>query len=562
MLSQLNISNFAIIENLEISFPEGLNIISGETGAGKSIIINAMNLLLGARASSHLIRKGAKEARVEGLFHISADPGLTQLLDNEGIPFEGELVIKRSISRDGRNRIQVNGTMVTLGFLSRLGGRIISISGQNEHQMLLRPEHQLLVIDQYGDLMRRRHNLSEKVRHYRSLSARLRELARQAERIKERRELAEFQVQEIERAAIREGEDEELEAEKLRLQHAHELLQGLREGYRMLYEDEGAAFSLISRTLKAVEGLARIEPRLSGVCEVLRDAEAKVEDASFSLRQLEASIELDPQRLEQVMERLKVLNELKRKYGPTLAAVRKFKEELAKTLGSAEGLEEEIKKTEKEMGGLAKEIVGEAEELATLRKGAAKDLEAKVENELRELHMAGTTFKVEFRDRREAALSKGGEGIQGIEEEGFDEVEFMIAPNVGEPLMPLSKIASGGELSRIMLALKSILATSSSVETVIFDEVDSGISGGVAEVVGEKLLALSRFHQILCITHLPQIASKGQSHFLVKKEVKSGRTCTSITQLAQEERVEEIARLLGGKKITKQAISHAREMLG
>jgi len=562
VLSQLNISNFAIIENLEISFPQGLNIISGETGAGKSIIINAMNLLLGARASSHLIRKGAREAKVEGLFHISGGTELTQLLEEEGIEFEGELLIKRSISRDGKNKVQVNGSMVTLGFLSRLGGRIISISGQNEHQILLRPDQQLLVIDQYGDLRDRRLGLAEKVRRFRALEGKVGELHQRAERLKEKRELARFQIQEIEQAAVKEGEDEELESEKRRLQHAQELLQGLGEGYRMLYEDEGAAFPLISRTLKTLESLARIEPRLAEVCEILLDVEARVEDAAFSVREMEGMIQVDPQRLEQVMERLKVLNDLKRKYGPTLADVLKCKEELLKTLDSAEGLEEEIKKTEEEMEELGTDITREAQELSSLRKAAARDLEARVENELKELHMGGTIFKVEFWDRRRSARSQGGNGIRGIEEDGLDEVEFMIAPNVGEPLMPLSKIASGGELSRIMLALKSILATTTSVETVIFDEVDSGISGAVAEVVGEKLLALSRFHQILCITHLPQIASKGESHFLVKKEVHSGRTRTSITRLDHEGRVLEIARLLGGKRITKQAVSHAREMLG
>lgn len=562
MLSQLNISNFAIIEKLEISFPPGLNIISGETGAGKSIIINAVNLLLGARASSHLIRQGAREARVEGLFHLSGDPELDQLLAREGISFDGELLIKRSISREGRNRVLINGTMVTLAFLGALGGKIISISGQNEHQMLLRAERQLQVIDEYGGLIDERDSLARKVRRYRTLRSRLQELLDNAQRVKDAQELARFQIQEIEQAGIREGEEQELEAEKLRLQHAEELLQGIREGYRLLYEEERSAYSTVSLAHKLLEGLATVEPRLKALCDSLKESLAGVEDVAFSLRDLEHGIEVDPQRLEQVLERLRVLNQLKRKYGPTLSDVLKFKENLEKTVSSAQDLDHEIEELKGELEVLAAQIREQARELSSQRKTVARELESKVERQLNDLHMGGTRFRVEFRDRSAQVQGGNGGGIEGIEEDGLDEVEFMIAPNVGESLMPLSKIASGGELSRIMLALKSILASTTSVETVIFDEVDSGISGAVAEVVGEKLEGLARYHQILCITHLPQIASKGKSHFLVKKEVVSGRTKTVITQLDQEQRVKEIARLLGGKKITKQAISHAREMLG
>ncbi len=554
MLVQLNISNFAIIKHLEIHFHRGLNIISGETGAGKSIIINAMNLLLGSRASADLIRTGSKEARVEGLFRIPLDHGIADLLQGLDIPFDGELVIKRSINREGRNRILINDSMVTLATLSRLGGLLISISGQHAHQMLLRPENHLYVLDSYAGLENERQALEDQIRQYQHIRDQISALDQELNRLKEQQELAKFQIQEIEAAQISPEEDKELMEEKRRLEHGEELLRVVAEGYKALYEDENAAFSMVSRCLTQLEKALEIDPRLKVGFEALEESLAKIEDTAFFLRDFRDQIELDPGRLDEVVERLHLLNELKRKYGSTLVEVLSFKEKLGSVVEDMAVKEAQLEELKEKASFIEKEIVDKASILSQKRRSARRRLEKAIENELQELHMKGTRFEVKF-------SSPTSPTIEHIGPTGFDDVQFMICPNVGETLRPLAKIASGGELSRIMLALKSILARKASVETVIFDEVDAGISGATAEVVGEKLLNLSRYHQILCITHLPQIASKGKTHFLVRKRVVGSRTEAIINKLDHHERVEEIARLLGGKKITQKALSHAKEML-
>ncbi|RLB14157.1 MAG: DNA repair protein RecN [Deltaproteobacteria bacterium] len=562
MLVYLSISDFAIIKHLEIEFHPGLNILSGETGAGKSIIISAMNLLLGARASADLIRKDAKEARVEGLFRLPMEHGLANLLQEMDIPFEGELLIKRTVSRSGRNRITVNGSMVTLAALTRFGPRLISISGQHAHQILLRPENHLYLLDDFADLSQEREQLAAMVRRYRELKEKILRIKAEIAKAEERQELARFQAQEIERAGIRPGEDKELEAERTRLRHAEELFRMVHESYGLLYEAEDALVSRLSQCLKELEKGSRIDDRLNKVTGMLREARVYIEDSAYMLRDFQETIEQDPHRLEQVEERIHLLNELKRKYGPTLEDVMAFKDGLTDTIEGLDKKRQELAEHETSLKALENQISAMAAQLSEERKEASRRLEKAVEEELKELHMGGTLFRVHFSDPLQ---DKGGGAVvpaEMIREEGFDEIQLMIAPNVGEPLMPLAKIASGGELSRIILALKSILAGRGSIETVIFDEVDSGISGATAEVVGEKLLSLAGTHQILCITHLPQLASKGHSHFLVEKEVVSGRTQTRIRELDKQGRIKEIARLLGGKRITERAISRAEEMLG
>ncbi len=561
MLVQLNISNFAIISRLDINFKPGLNILSGETGAGKSIIINAVNLILGGRASADLIRSGSNEAEVEALFSLPEHPALSELLSALGLPFQGELLIRRTLSREGRNRIRINDSMVTLQTLSKIGATLISISGQHEHQLLLRPDNHLYLLDDFGGLTPERLELNESFRQYQSLKEALRRLERGIKEDEERQELTRFQMKEIETAQIKEREDSLLEEERKRLRHAEELREGVTESYERLYEKGDSVLSDLSHCIKRMEKGAEVDRRLTGIKDALVKAKVELEETALELRDLRKTITADPARLEEVEERLQLLNRLKRKYGPSLEDVRRFRDKLSHRVDNLDQKKAELERNLETLKDKEGDIMERATLLSKKRKRVAQALEKSVKSEMGLLDMGGTRFEVRFHTQG-AVGEKGPESAMGeINADGQDRVEFMLSPNVGEELRPLSRIASGGELSRIMLAMKTILARTASVETLVFDEVDSGIGGATAEVVGEKLQSLAAYHQILCITHLPQIASKGRTHFLVKKKVKDRRTQTLISELDAEARVKEIARLLGGKVVSPEALAHAKEMM-
>ncbi len=560
MLTRLTISNFAIIKHLDITFNPGLNIISGETGAGKSIIISAMNLVLGGRASGDLIRSGATEARVDALFALPPERPMAALLKKFDIPFDEELLIRRSLFRAGRNSISINGSIATLQMLSTIGDLLISISGQHEHQRLLKQDHHLAILDDFGGLVPTRQAMEAVFNSHQSLLGEIQMLKAEITKVRERQELARFQINEIEGAQILPEEDALLDKEKKRLENAEELLETVSGVYHRLYEMEDSILSSLFECAKRLEKAARIDDRLGEISNAISHGRIRLEDHAMSLRDIQGTIEMDPRRLEIVQERLEFLNRLKRKYGPSLAEVFAFREGLTNAMEDLDEKRDRLTQLEERLSSLEKEMTATALDLSAKRKKSAAALEQEMEEELGELSMPNTLFRVQFRDDDHPVPSPE-EILPLIRSDGFDQVEFMLSPNVGEPLKPLAKIASGGELSRIMLALKSILARSGSVEAVIFDEVDSGIGGATAEVVGEKLETLARFHQILCITHLPQIASKAQTHFQVKKQVMEGRTQTLIAKLTDKERVEEIARLLAGREITPQALAHAREMI-
>ena len=555
MLSQLIITNFAIIGHLEIHFKAGLNVLSGETGAGKSIIINAVNLILGGRASADLIRTGEDEARVEALFVLPENSTVKGLLKELGLDFEGELVIKRQISREGRNKIVINGSMATLQMLSRIGVMLMSISGQHENQVLLKPDNHLYLLDDFGSLTEERLSLNTLFARYQALKGDRQKMEREIREREDKQDLARFQREEIERGDLRPGEDELLEAEKRRLVHAEQLRDIVGETYGMLYEEDGSILSRLAACTRRLEKGSEIDDALKPLNKVLESVKIEVEEAALDLRERLKSITADPRRLEQVEERLQLIGKLKRKYGSSIEEILQVKERLSHLMTDLEEKREALKEVQKRIMDLEREIVGKAVLLSGKRKEAARNFEEALRNELALLDMAGTRFEARFNDK------VGLDHIENVTGDGMDWVEFMMSPNVGEDLKPLSKIASGGELSRIMLALKTILARTASVETIVFDEVDSGIGGATAEVVGDKLKSLARFHQILCITHLPQIASKGSTHFAVRKRVVEGRTGTVISELGREERVKEIARLLGGKTVSQKAVAHAKEML-
>jgi DNA repair protein RecN (Recombination protein N) len=559
MLVHLNITNFAIISRLEIDFRPGLNIISGETGAGKSIIINAVNLILGGRASADLIRTGADEAMVEALFNFPDNSSLKLLMAEQDFPFDGDLLVKRTISREGRNRILINGCVATLQMLSRLGMMMISISGQHEHQLLLRPENHLYLLDDFGGLGEEREALAASFSQYESTKARLKKFEQEINDARERQDLSLFQIKEIDAAALKEDEDLALEDEKKRLRFAESLKEIVNESYQVLYAKEDAVISGISQCIKVMEKGADLDRRLKPLVETLSSAKAELEEAGIEIRDFRKNIINDPARLEQVEDRIQLITRLKRKYGPFIKDVIAWKERLSGMISNKDEMERLIEETGKELQRQEQELNSKAIVLSKKRRSAATLFEKAVESELNHLDMKGTRFMAGFRDEDSAGDQKAM--INSIRPDGLDRVEFLLSANVGEDLRPLSKIASGGELSRIMLALKTILARNTSVETIIFDEVDSGIGGATAETVGEKLKALSDYNQVLCITHLPQIAGKGDAHFMVKKKVMENRTQAVIVLLNPAERVQEVARLLGGKVISERAIAHAEEML-
>jgi len=562
MLVQLSISNLAIISHLEAAFRPGLNILSGETGAGKSIIINAVNLILGGRASAELIRTGADEARVEALFVLPGNAPIRSVFDEMGFPFQQEIVIRRIISREGRSRITINDSLATLGSLSRLGQMLISISGQHEHQLLLRPENHLYLLDEFGGLTGERLELNGLFERYLRLKEECRQLEKEIREREERSELSRFQMEEIDRAELKPREDILLEEERKRLRNSDLLAGIVKEAYHVLYEMDGAAVSNVGACLRKMEKGTDLDEGIRSIWENLSSIKVDLEEVAYSLREMQERQPDDPYRLEMVDERLQLLNRLKRKYGSSLEEVLAFRSRLSGTIGDLDQKKESLSVAFHSVEGMEKEIFGRAVELSEKRKKAAKSLEKAAMDELGLLAMGGTRFAVRFSMMdAEAPSNPSSSPMKTIKADGLDRVEFMLSTNVGEDLKPLSKIASGGELSRIMLALKTILAGKGSVETVIFDEVDSGIGGATAELVGEKLRCLAAYHQILCITHLPQIACKGETHFLVTKEVANKRTATVIARLTPEARVKEVARLLAGKTVSESALAHAREIL-
>jgi len=562
MLAQLVITDFAIIDSLSASFSGGLNILSGETGAGKSIIINAANLILGGRASPDLIRTGANRAVVEALFHLPVQSPLSSVLKEMDIPFNGELLIKRTISKQGKSKVWINGALSTLHLIAKLGPHLISVSGQNEHQLLLKPDNHLFILDDFGGLYKDRIVLSEFYHDYYSLKEKTESLKAHLKEEAERRELTQFQIKEIEEAQLVPGEDAELEAEKSRLIHAERLIDIAFHSYQALYEKDESVLSILSVLAKNLNKGVTIDHRLEHFKKQLESAQAQLEDVALELRDFYSQLKDDPKRLEEVEERLQLIKRLKKKYGSSIESILSFKEELSQKEYQLTQKKEELKRFETQIEEKGEYLLNLATTLSLKRQERAQEFEEKVEEELHLLDMAGTRFQIKFISNESRGDSILADRIDFVlTADGIDTVEFMISPNVGEDLRPLAKIASGGELSRIMLALKTILARSGLVETLVFDEIDAGIGGATAAVVGEKLRSLANYHQILGITHLPQIASCGEKHFLVEKRVSKGRTRSLISLLDRESRINEIARLLGGRTISEKTLAHAREML-
>lgn len=575
MLSEINISNFAIIEELHLKFHHGFNVLTGETGAGKSIIIDAVGSLLGGRAQSEFIRAGTDQTRVEGVYSLdgTARASLFPILDENGIEHEDDtLIVTREINREGRNVCRVNGRAVTLSVLQRIGESLIDIHGQSEHLSLLRVREHIDFLDRYGNLWEQRAKVAEQVRALRAVRNELKSLMRDEREIAQRVDRLTYVVDEIAQADLKAGEDEYLKRERELLGNA-ELRANLADhAYRALYgegEEEKGAVDLLNAAGQAISGLEKYDPSVKGLVEEMDGALAQADDLARALRSYRDAIEHDPERLAEVDERIDLISRLKRKYGNTLEDVLKYADASAAELSTITHSKERIEELTKQESQLLKEIGKSSMALSQARKEAGEKLSKEIEAQLQDLGMQKAKFGV--------ALERT-EDPNGVEEKGklvtfdttgIDRTEFMVSPNPGEPLKPLAKIASGGETSRLMLAMKSVLAVADNTPTLIFDEIDQGIGGRTGGIVGHKLWALTPtaqrsnnapHHQVICITHLPQIAAYGDAHFKIHKEIVGERTLTKIEELNESERVAEIANMLGTETATTR--QNAAELLG
>jgi DNA repair protein RecN (Recombination protein N) len=559
MLTDLNIKNFAIIDQVHTQFGPGLNALTGETGAGKSILVDAINLLLGSRASSEMIRTGQEEASVEAFIELEAGKELS-LLKNLGLEKSEGLQIRRILHPSGKSRAFLNGTAITLHMLEELGEEMIHIYGQHEHQHFLDPLRHIDILDGSGGLLDLRNQFQEVFARWTKAASELADLISRQKQRSERMEFLAYQSGEIGRAHLKIGEDEELAAERSRLAHAEKLQSLAHFGAEVLYGESGSVVERLKATLQRLKEGARVDPGLSPLVASVESILFQSEDVASSLRSYGEKIFFDPKRLETIESRLDELSKLKKKYGPTLTDVLAHKEKIdgeRKNLGS---LEERISHLEKAASEEHTRALTIARQLSLRRKEAALELASKLGKELSTLGMKKVRFQIQVVSEARKEGEGGPEGPR-LHEKGMDQVEFLLSPNPGEDLKPLARIASGGELSRIMLAMKRIFAEETLVKTLIFDEVDAGIGGGIAEIVGRKLKEISRHHQVFCITHLPQIACFADTHYKVTKKESGGRTYVEVQRLSEEERLEEVARMLGGLKITGKTIDHAREML-
>jgi DNA repair protein RecN (Recombination protein N) len=563
MLRELSIKNFAIIDDLRMQFDAGLTILSGETGAGKSIIINAVQLLLGARATAKLIRTGADSAELEAFFDLLPTAPAILVMEAHGYSAEEGLLIRRIISRNDRHRVFINGRMATMQVLQAITDNLASISSQHAHQFLLKEDFHLDILDQYGNLMDLRETVGMLFRKILPLLEQRDTLLTLRDRQDEQRELLHFQKADIEAAQLKTGEDELLEQECRRLRNAQMLIQTVNHCTESLYSAQDSVTDRLGAMHQQLEAAAAIDGDLQAPTERVAELTYQVEDVVEGLRRYLRRVESDGHRLEEVEARLDTLNRLKRKYGKTLDDVFNQYASIQAALSGIESLADQIDALDNRLRQYHERLQTVARDLHARREVVAEDLARKIADELASLKMPGTRFAVTLEPVATDERTPPFLTIDGCkaDERGTDRAVFQIAPNVGEQLKPLAAIASGGELSRVVLALKAILAVTGSLETLIFDEVDAGIGGGVAEIVGRKLNALSSHHQVICITHLPQIAKFGAHHFKISKSVSRGRTRATIDPLDAEERLKEMARLLGGVKITRKTLDHAREML-
>lgn len=554
MLKELAIQQFAIIDDVRIDFAQGFHVLTGETGAGKSILIDALGLIMGGRASSEFVRHGAKKAVIEAVFELEPNHSVWKQLQEWGIDEDEMLLIRRDISPNGKSTCRVNGRPVTVSMLRQIGRQLLNICGQHEHQSLLHIDQHLLWLDQFAgdEVCVLRKQYQDKYRLLRQVEKEIKELTENEESIERQLDYYQYQYDEIAAANLAEDEEEQLKQEKERLSHMEKLITHTNCAYELL-AGEGKGLDHIRQVMAELEEIAQIDTSMQAIAETVTSSYYQLEEVSRQLSDYRDTLEFEPERLNEVQERLYLIDQLKRKYGQSIQEIYAYQQKIKRKLEQLQSMDTSIAELTAQRDQLLTECQQLAAELSKLRKQAAQRLEVQVEKELKELNMGSTVFHVAFvpTNLRDDSLNEMGQ----------DEIEFQIAPNPGEPLKPLAKIASGGELSRIMLALECIFSDLQPVQTIVFDEIDTGVSGRTAQAIAERIALLAKKNQVLCVTHLPQVACMADRHYSIYKRAENEKTNAYVQKLDGEARTLELARMLGGVEVTEKTKQHAEEML-
>lgn len=565
MLKSLQIKDYALIENINIEFEKGLNIITGETGAGKSILIDAMGLLLGERASTEVVRKGSRKSIVEGIFDVNANNKVGSLLDANDVDFYDEMILRREISLKGNNRCFVNDTPVNLNLVKELGFLLVDLHGQHEHQSLLRKETHIEMLDDFSEIDKELSQFRASAENLKSKLRELKSLKEKEKTLKEKKELYEFQIKEIDAVDPQEGEEETLENELNILENSERLLEITTEIFSQLYESDNSIYDQLGEVKEKLGELRDIDASFKEKIEEAETALTNINDIADYIRSYRDQIDLESDRLNEVRDRINSFNVLKKKYGGSIENVMKHRKKIGEEYETAENFSGKLAELAEEVDHLRNECGSEAEKLTKKRKAASKEIKKGVEEALSYLGINDSKFEIKFNrvepsDEIEEFLFVGNKKYK-FSSRGIDKIEFYLSTNLGEDVKPLHKVASGGEVSRIMLSLKMILAKNDRLPLLIFDEIDTGVSGRIAQKVGQSLKSLSQYHQIIAITHLPQIASLAKHHYFVQKLEKENRSVSTIQKLSEEERIQEVAKLLGGEEITDANLKSARELM-
>lgn len=554
MLRELDIRNFAIIDTLSVSFTEGMTVLTGETGAGKSIIIDAVHLLAGGRGSVEFIRHGAQKAEIEGLFQIEGDAHpVYKKLEDFGIQAsDGDVVLRRELNGKGKNVCRINGKLVTISILREVGAALIDIHGQHETQELMDEKQHLHLLDQFAgkSLMKAKDGYTHTFDKYTKLKREFASYNENEQQIAQRIDLLTFQLREIEEAQLVPGEEEVLLEERKRLQNFTKIFESISQAHEAI-QGESKGLDWVGNAMSELEHAAAVDEQFKEASESVAGAFYQLQDTSTEIKRILDQLEFDPERLAEIEQRMTLLQSLKRKYGASVEDMLLYHEERADELDKLLNRDQRLRLDQEKLKELTEDLRVEAEELTLLRKQAASKLSRAIMEQLKELHMGKASFDVNFN-----LLPKGK-----FDRHGHDSIAFHISTNVGEPLKPLTKVASGGELSRMMLALKTIFSKHQGITSIIFDEVDTGVSGRVAQAIAEKIAAIARHSQVLCISHLPQVAAMADQHLFIEKKVSKERTTTAVKELTGRKRTEEMSRMLSGAEITELTLQHAEELL-